>query len=356
MKTQNLIVLYLLFILQMNCSSDEKSESQTSIPAPTTGPMAVDVYVAQEQILQNIINATGSLLANESVDIGPERAGKLVKLYFTESSYVKKGQLLAKIDDEELNAQLNQLKVEESMAIREEERAAELRKIDAIPQDEFERLQNSREQIQARIDLTQVQINKTNIKAPFSGLVGLRNVSLGAYVSPTQSIVELQQTNPLKLEFDIPEKYMREVDIGQKVSFEIIGFDEPFSATIYATSTAIASSTRSFKVRARCSNPKGLLKPGNFAKVEVITGTNSHAIMLPSDAVVPVIDGQKVFVAKSGQVEERMVTTGIREGIMIEVISGISHNDTIIVSGLLSIAPGMPVQVGEIVEFNTHLN
>ncbi|MBK8504138.1 MAG: efflux RND transporter periplasmic adaptor subunit [Saprospiraceae bacterium] len=251
---------------------------------------------------------------------------------------------------------MNKLQVQERMALREEERASELRKIDAIPQDEFERLENNRAQIQAEIEVTQVQLKKTSIKAPFSGLVGLRNMSLGAYVGPSQSIVELQQTNPLKLEFDIPEKYMREVSMGQKVSFEIVGFEKPFEATIYATSTDISPTTRSFKVRARCPNPNGMLKPGNFAKVEVITGTNSHAIMLPSDAVVPVIDGQKVFLAKSGKVEERLVTTGAREGIMIEIVSGINANDTVIVSGLLAIAAGMPIEIGEIVDYSIHLN
>lgn len=354
-RTQNPWLFYSMICL-LACSSSEEKSTEVPIPAPPANIMKVDVFVAREQTLESIINATGSLLPNESVEIAPERAGKLVKLYFDESTYVKAGDLLAKIDDEELKAQLKKLQVQESIAIREEERAAELRKIDAIPQDEFERLQNNREQIQADINLTEVQIGKTNVYAPFSGVIGLRNVSLGAYVSPSQSIAELQQTNPLKLEFDIPEKYMREVSIGQKVEFDIVGFEDSFSATIYATSTDISPATRSFKVRARCENPKGALKPGNFAKVEVITGTNSKAIMLPSDAVVPVINGQKVFITKSGKVEDRLVTTGAREGIMIEITSGVSANDTIIVSGLLAVAPGMPIAVGEIIEYDAHLN
>lgn len=356
MKQLPLILLWVLAFMTWSCNSTEDDKAQQVVPSAVRRAMQVDVFVTQEQILRDIINATGSLLPNESVQIGPERAGKLVALHFNESSFVKEGDLLAKIDDEELLAQINRLRVQESMALREEERAAELRVIDAIPQDEFERLQNSREQIQAEIKLTQVQLDKTNIRAPFSGLVGLRNVSLGAYVSPSESIVELQQIHTLKLEFDIPEKNMRQVKIGQEVTFEIVGFDQPFTATIYATSTDITPSTRSYKVRARCSNRNGQLKPGNFAKVEVITGINQQAIMIPSDAVVPVIDGHRVFVAKSGKVEERTVNTGTREGIMIQIISGISQNDTVIVSGLLAISPGMPVQIGEIVDYSTHLN
>lgn len=351
------VSIFLFFCLAaLSCSSETEPGSTNSNPSPGARSMSVDVYVATERILENIINATGSLLPKEAVQVAPERAGKLDEIYFEESSYVKEGELLAKIDDQELQAQLNKLEVQERMALREEERGDELRKIDAIPQDEFERLQNAREQIQAEIKLVKVQIEQTNVKAPFAGTIGLRNVSLGAYVSPSQSIVELQQTDPLKLEFNVPEKYMREVRNGQKVTFNIVGFDDPFTATIYATSSEISPTTRSFKVRARCANPKGLLKPGNFAKVEVITGVNSHAIMLPSDAVVPVIDGQKVFLAKSGKVEERLVTTGAREGIMIEVTSGVEANDTVIVSGLLSVAPGIPVETGQVVTYDSHLN
>lgn len=356
-RISGLLILTFMVSAMISCQSSEEDKPATPVaPTPASRAMDVDVFVAREQHLESIINATGSLLPNESVQVVPERAGKLVSLHFQEASFVNEGDLLAKIDDLELNAQLNKLKVQESIAIREEERAAELRKIDAIPQDEFERLQNSREQIQAEIKLTEVQLEKTNVKAPFSGIVGLRNVSLGAYVGPSQSIVELQQTNPLKLEFDVPEKYMQLIKPRQKVSFEIVGFEQPFTATVYATSTDVTPSTRSFKVRARCPNPNGLLKPGNFAKVEVITGTNEHAIMLPSDAVVPVIDGQKIFLAKSGKVEERLVTTGIREGIMIEIVSGVNPNDTVIVSGLLSVAPGMPLRVANIVDYSTNID
>ncbi|MCB0687963.1 MAG: efflux RND transporter periplasmic adaptor subunit [Saprospiraceae bacterium] len=356
-KTLAVILFAIIVILGLGCSTKDKpDETASSPPAPVSKGITVDVFVAVESKLENIINATGSLLSNELVQIAPDRSGKLIQLNFNESSYVKEGSLLAKIDDEELKAQLAKQKVQETMAIREEERAQELRKIDAIPQDEFERLQNAREQIQADIKITQVQIAKTGVRAPFSGIVGLRNLSLGAYVSPSQSIVELQQTNPLKLEFDIPEKFMQQIKVGQKVTFSIVGFEKPFDATIYATSTEITPSTRSFKVRARCANPAGTLKPGNFAKVEVITGVNEHAIMLPSDAVVPVIDGQKVFVIKEGKVDERNVATGDRKNTMIEIISGIQPGDTVIVSGLLSISQNMPVQAGQVIDYNTHLN
>ena len=336
--------------------------AQKDVPAqsPRSGmsrpAMGVEGFVARGERLERIINATGSLLANESVQISPERAGKLVHLEVRESSFVKKGALLAKIDDQELQAQLNKLEVQERMAAKDVERSKALRAIEAVPQEELERLQNAWEQIQADIALTKIQIEKSQIRAPFAGLLGLRNVSLGAYLSPNESIIELQQINPLKLEFDVPEKYMRDIATGQKVSFDIVGFENPFEATIYAASIDVNPSTRSFKVRARCANPGRKLKPGNFAKVEVITGVNAEAIMLPSDAVIPVIDGQKVMVAKSGKVEERMVETGSRRGIMIEIQSGVLVGDTVIVTGLLALSSGMDIEISDIVKYDAHLN
>ncbi|NND34041.1 MAG: efflux RND transporter periplasmic adaptor subunit [Saprospiraceae bacterium] len=358
MKYSPVPVLLMLLATFAGCQyiGNDTSEEKAIVPQAPPPAMQVEGYAARAERLENIINATGSLLPNESVGISPERAGKLTDILFRESSQVKAGDLLAKIDDQELVAQLTKLKVQERIAMREEERAIELRKIEAIPQDEFERLQNTREQIQAEMKLLEVQIQKTEIRAPFSGLIGLRNLSLGAYVTPSESIADLQQTDPLKLEFDVPEKYMRQVNKGQKVAFDIVGFDQPFEAEIYATSVEVTPTTRTFKVRARSSNPNGLLRPGNFAKVEVITGVNEEAIMVPSDAVVPSIEGQKVFVARSGQVVQKMVETGIREGIMIEIVTGLMANDTVIVSGLLALSDGMVVKVSNLVDYNTHLN
>ncbi len=347
---------YLFLSLVSSCSSVSGDEPKKANPTPPRMTMAVEGFVAQEQRLESIVNATGSLLPNELVQISPERAGKLIHLPLKESTFVKKGTMLAKIDDQELQAQLNKLNVQLRMAAKEAERGRDLRKIEAIPLEELERLENAQEQLEADISLTEVLLEKTNIRAPFSGLLGLRNVSLGAYVTPSESIVSLQQINPLKVEFDVPEKYMQQVNIGQKVTFEVVGFSEPFVASIYATSANVTPSTRTFKVLARCANPGGRLKPGNFAKVEVITGVNEHAIMLPSDAVIPVISGQKVFVAEGGKVSERLVETGMREGTMIEIISGVQVQDTVIVSGLLALSEGMNVTVSEIVSYSTHLN
>jgi membrane fusion protein (multidrug efflux system) len=320
------------------------------------GKSLVDGYIVENETLEAIVYATGSLLPNESVSISPERPGKLQKILFHESAYVQKGQLLAKIDDEELVAQLEKLHLQKTMAAKEEKRGKELLAISAISQEQYDQWLHTLEQIQADIHLLKVQIEKTNIRAPFSGLLGLRNISLGAYVNPSQSLVELRQLNPLKLEFDVPEKFMQEIRVGQQVTFEVVGFKTPFTAEIYALSPEISPTTRSFKVRARCPNPNRTLKPGNFAKIEVVTGINKHATMVPTDAIIPVIDGQEVFVIQQGRAETRAVITGNRKGIMIEIVEGLEAGDTVIISGLLSISNGAPVGVSRVVDYKKALH
>ena len=345
------------FLLILSCNLGEENQTgQNSVQASSPRTMMVDGYVVVAEKLEQIVNATGSLLPNESVAISPERPGKLKEILFTESSYVKKGNLLAKIDNEELIAQLQKLELQEQMAAKEDARGKELLDISAISQEQYDQLLHTLNQIKADINLLKVQIDKTNVRAPFSGLLGLRNVSLGAYITPAESLVELQQINPIKLEFDVPEKFMRDIQAGQEVSFSIVGFNEPFQARIYATAPEISRTTRSFKVRARCPNTKGVLKPGNFAKVEVVTGVNTEATLVPTDAVIPVIDGQQLYVINNGLAEARSVVTGERRGIMMEIVEGVQPGDTVIVSGLLSISDGAPVAASSLVDYSKSLN
>lgn len=352
------IITVFCILLTIGCQESKNGSSPSGGPPPSRAPrvMNVDGFIAKGERLESVISATGSLVANESVQITPERAGKLEEILFRESSIVRKGNILARIDDDELQAQLNKLKLQEQMAIREEARGKQLLDIQGISKENYDRLVDELEQVRADIKLVEVQISKTDIRAPFSGLLGLRAVSVGAYVSPSTPIVDLQQTNPIKLEFDVPERYMRDLKIGQSVTFSVVGFAEPFDASIYAMATEISSTTRSFKVLARCQNASGTLKPGNFAKVDVTTGVNENAVLIPTDAVIPVIDGQQVFMVKDGKSISSMVNTGERRGAMIEIVDGVSPGDTVIISGLLSLSESMPVNIATIVDFDPQIH
>jgi len=303
-------------------------------------PSVVDYTVASGQELSRTLLATGNLLANETVEIRPERPGRLVKILFREGAPVAKGALLATLDSDELSAQLAKLKVTEEYAERELKRAKALLDIEGITQEEYDRLSTNLNLVRADIRVTEVGIGKTKIYAPFPGRVGLRQLSEGAYVSPADRLVSLQQTDPIKLEFDVPEREARDLRTGQAVSFTVEGLSQVFSATVYALASVINQNTRTLTVRATCPNRQGFLQPGNFARVKLIAGRVANAILVPTDAVIPVLEGQQLFLMKGGKVVPVLVETGTRQADLIAVTGGVMAGDTILLSGLLTVKAG----------------
>jgi membrane fusion protein (multidrug efflux system) len=305
----------------------------------------VDGIIMTPNFIEYTIEATGNLIPYEQVQVRSERAGKLISLSFEESSFVPAGKVLAVIDDAELKAQKNRLEVNLDLAKKEVARGLELLAIQGISEEEVDRLRNRVEDLDAEIKILEIQIEKSVIKAPFSGLIGLRQISQGAYITPNDIIAELRQINPIKLEFDVPEKFLNQVKVGQVLNFSTVGQNENYQATVYAIATEIAPGTRTFKVRARANNGNNELKPGQFAKVTLVTGTNKNGIVVPTDAVIPILNGKQVFVAKNGIAKAVTVVTGDRIGSDVEVVEGLSLGDIVITSGLLTITDGLPVNV-----------
>ncbi|MBU6167730.1 MAG: efflux RND transporter periplasmic adaptor subunit [Bacteroidetes bacterium] len=313
-------------------------------------PSVVDYTIATGQELTRTILATGNLLANETVEIRPERAGRLEKIYFKEGGQVVKGALLAELDRDDLEAQLAKLKVNEQFAERELKRAKSLLDIEGITQEEYDRLSTNLNLVKADIRVTEVGIEKTKIFAPFTGKVGLRQLSEGAFVSNADRLVSLQQTNPIKLEFDVPEREARDLKTGQQITFTVEGLKQVFNATVYALSSVINQNTRTLTVRATCPNGNGLLQPGNFARVSLVTSKIQNSILVPTDAIIPVLEGQQLFLIKGGKVLPALVETGSRKNNNIAVTSGISIGDTILLSGLLAVKPGDMVIPGNFID------
>ncbi len=316
-------------------------------PIPVT---PVDYMVVAAQSLENTLQTTGNLVANEFVDIRPERSGRLTKILFKEGGLVQQGALLAELDRVELEAQLFKLKVNETYYIREIARAKDLLAIDGIAQEEFDRISLSLDQTRADIRITEIAIEKTRIRAPFTGRLGLRQVSEGAYVSSNDILVRLQQTNPIKLEFDVPERFSRDLRIGQRVEFLVEGLRQTFFAEVYALSNEVESSTRTLTVRARCGNSSNVLQPGNFAKVKITTSQNQKVVLVPTDAVIPILNGQQVLVIRQGAARAQEVEVAQRLENYIAITGGLSPGDTVILSGLLALREGMPVMPSQIVE------
>jgi membrane fusion protein (multidrug efflux system) len=306
--------------------------------------MTVNALRTEPRLLLDRVAATGSLMAEESIELMVETPGRIVKIGFEEGQNVAQGALLLKIDDEELQAQLRKANHQLKLARTQESRLVKLMKIQAVSQEELDKTITERMAFQADSALLRAQINKTEIRAPFSGTIGLRKVSPGQYVTANSPIAALVKTTPLKLEFSIPEKFLARVRIGQEVRFTTTDGTERKSK-IFAIQPEIDRNTRSALVRARYANTDGALVPGFFADVEVVLGERPNALSVPTVAIIPELGKVKLLLAKKGVVTPVEVKTGIRTADEVEIIEGLQVGDTVITSGILQLRPGAPVQL-----------
>jgi membrane fusion protein, multidrug efflux system len=307
--------------------------------------MTVNGIVVHPAVMENKILSTGSILANEEIEIRSETQGRITKINFEEGGLVTGGEILVKIDDSDLQAQLKKLRLQEKEQKDDVYRKEKLLELKAISQEEYDKSINQLGIIQADIELLQANIEHTEIRAPFDGKVGLRSISPGGFISPALLIGRLQQTDPVKIDFSIPEKYRFKIRAGSLILFEVEGIDSLFRGRVYAIEPRIDPSTRNILIRAICPNPKNLLVPGSFAKVQVLLDNIPNALIIPSEAVIPQIDGEKVFVVRDGKVRSQMIVSGVRTDRNVQVERGLQDNDTVVISGILQVKDGMPVSV-----------
>jgi membrane fusion protein, multidrug efflux system len=306
----------------------------------------VEVQVVKPELLLNTVFTTGSILANEKIELRPEVSGLVTGIYFDEGALVPEGKLLVKIDDRDLQAQLQKNEAQGKLLSDDEYREKKLLEIKAISQEEYEDAYNQLMLNKADEQLLQAQIAKTEISAPFTGEIGLRQVSPGSYVASNTLIATLQQLDPVKMEFEVPEKYSSYIKKGMEVSFTAGDMDSTFKAKVYAYESSINLDTRTLKARALCPNPKDLLRPGVFTHVSIVLERFPDALKIPSEAVVTELNGSSVFICKNGKAKYVSVKTGIRTDSDIQITQGLAPGDSLIVSGLLQITDGSPVRVG----------
>ena len=334
--------------LILSCS-DKTKAPQPSAGPQKSGPLAVEALVIGTSPISETISVTGTLLPYESTEIRPEISGRMTFLNIREGAEVRKGELLAKIFDGDLQAQLKKLKVQLQIAQKTEERQRELLKINGISQQDYDLSLLAVNNLNADIELTRVNIDKTEIRAPYAGRLGLKNVSPGAYISPTQVITTISQMRPLKLEFSIPEKYSSQVVQGMPIRFTVEGSFSEYEASVNAKQSSVDLNTRNLTVRALVKDSDGRLVPGSFAKVGIILGRNDKAIMVPSQAILPVARGKQVVLYKGGSVDFKNVLTGVRDSANVQILEGLSEGDTLLTTGLLFLRPDSKVKLSKIV-------
>lgn len=328
------------------CNSKTKTMPTTGMG--NNGPLPVEAMVVNpSSISQNVI-VTGSILPFESTEIRSEISGRITSLNIQEGAFVQKGTLLVKIFDGDLQAQLKKLQVQLQIAEKTEERQRELLKISGISQQDYDLSLLNVNNLKADIDLIRVNISKTELRAPYAGRLGLRAVSPGAYISPSNLLTTISQVEEVKIEFSVPEKYSPQVANGMIVHFTLEGIPTAYSARVVATESRIEENTRNLRVRAIVNGRDRNLIPGNFAKVQVVLGKDDHALMVPTEAIIPQARNKQVIVFHGGKADFLTVETGVRDSTMIQVTKGINPGDTVITTGLLFLKPKADVKITKI--------
>ncbi|UFH34772.1 efflux RND transporter periplasmic adaptor subunit [Flavobacterium acetivorans] len=325
---------------------ENKSESNEGKDKSAKGKAArVSGIVLKTQNFDNILSLSGSIEANEQVEIRSEVSGIVESINFQEGSLVTKGQLLFKVNDLELRAQLSQANTKESLASENERRAKLLLQKEAISQEEYDVARAEHASTKAQSQLIKAQIAKTAVRAPFSGKIGLRTISVGTYITPAVLVAKLVNIGKLKITFSIPEKYANQIKNNTNLSFSVAGSSEKYTAQVYAIEPAVEISTRTLQLRAIADNKNGKLLPGTFANVELPLDIIQDAIVVPSQAVIPVQNGKKVFISEFGKAKEIMVETATRTDASLLVLSGLKAGDTLITTGVMSLKNEAPVKV-----------
>ncbi|PWN07735.1 efflux RND transporter periplasmic adaptor subunit [Rhodohalobacter mucosus] len=310
--------------------------------------LQVEAVELEPESIQDRIFTSGSVEANESVELSFDATGIVTRIFFDEGSRVRRGQLLVKVNDSELQAQLQRASFRLNLAEQREERQRRLLERGGISQDEYDATLNEVNVLRSEMRLINAQIAKTEIRAPFSGIVGLKYVSPGSYVSPSTRIASLQEIDPVKINFSVPERYLSKISVDDQILFDVQGVDSTFTGRVYAVEPRINTQTRTLQVRAISENDDELLYPGAFANIELILEQIDDALMIPTIAIMPELNRQKVYLVRDGVVEQAFINTGIRTSNKAQVLSGLERGDTVLTTGLLQVRPGMEVEISEL--------
>ncbi len=339
------VALLALIIFNKDGLLGRRNDRSAFVSGKSDALLPVKAMVMKPAPLNDVLVAAGTVLADEQVEIAAEASGRITGIRFEEGKPVKAGDLLVTINNADLLAQAERNAFQLSLAETREVRQRQLLEKQGISQQTYDQVLTELNALKAEAALLEAQLDKTRIKAPFDGLLGLRLLSEGSYVSPGTKIVRLARISPVKLEFAIPERFVEYVRPGVEILFRVDNKAEAMKATIYAVEPVIDKQSRSLTARARYANSQGELVPGAFARVELPLMNLSEVLQVKAEALIPEMGRNKVFVYKNGKAEARQVVTGIRTEKMVQITEGLQAGDTVIVSGLLQLRNGMAVQL-----------
>ncbi|HWY37868.1 MAG TPA: efflux RND transporter periplasmic adaptor subunit [Bacteroidia bacterium] len=348
MKAKTIVILVVVIavlaaikIIFLSPKQQQGGQQQGNKQVPA---VPVTVVIVKSATVENKITVSGNILANEEAMLKSETAGKMISLEVNEGAEVQKGQLIAKINDATLQAQLKKAKVQQKLAQEKEQRLKQLLAVKGISQDEYDVALTALNSANADIDLLNAQIMETEVRAPFNGIIGLKNISEGNYINTSDIIASIQQIDPVKTDFSVPEKYTSMVHVNDTVLITVEGTKKQYKGKVYAIDPKIDANTRSLKVRAICHNNKRDIFPGSYAQVDLIL-RSENSVIVPTMAVIPDLRGQKTYVVRNGKAEMITIETGSRTDATIEVTKGLKNGDTLVTGGILSLKNGSPVKI-----------
>ena len=351
-----LLILGLAFypIIKKKYFSSDNTEPTKEQPKVSGGnqqnrQLNVDVKIIKYEELNDVFYTTGSLIPDEEVDLSFETSGKITNIYFTEGSSIQKGELLAKVNDNPLQAELKKLEAQIPLAQDRVFRQKSLLEKDAVSQETYEQVSTELEKLNADIELVKSRIKQTELRAPFDGIIGLRQVSEGAYASPTTVIAKLTKIIPLKLEFSINEKQSNDVKKGTNLTFKIDNDLNNYKASVYAVEPQLELRTRTMKTRAIYPNPNGKLKPGRTASIEIKLKEIKNALTVPSEAIIAEMGRDLAYIYKNGKAHQVVLKKGLRNEASVQILDGIQAGDTLIVTGIMQLRNDIPIKIDNII-------
>jgi len=344
MRTRLIFVFITVLITAGITSCHSGAKSKNAMDKRPAAVLSVEGYVVKPSLLMVTIQVSGSLLPFEETVLMPETGGRVVSVNLPEGKLVKKGTVLVKLFDGELQAQLKKSQTQLELAKQTEKRQRELLNVNGISQFDYDQTVFQVNSIKDDISLLDVQIGKTELKAPFDGVIGLKNISVGAQATSSTAVATIRMVNRLKLDFSVPEKYSREIVPGKLLTFTVEGDSAKYSAAVMATEGGIEQDTRNLKVRAVVDHVSPALKPGAFATVELELGKHADALLVPTQAIIPQARSKKLIVARDGKAVFLTVTTGIRQAEFIEVLNGIHSGDTVVTTGIVFLKPNADIK------------
>ncbi|MBI2502056.1 MAG: efflux RND transporter periplasmic adaptor subunit [Candidatus Latescibacteria bacterium] len=336
-------VLAALALPKLRSSPGAPGNTGAAAGAARDQGLPVSMEVIRAERLGDRIATVGTVLPDEEVELRSEISGKVERIFFSEGTSVGKGKVLLKIGDAELQAQLLRARYRQAIAEEQAERQRQLFAKQQISQVDYDSAVNALNISRAEVQLIQAQLDKTEIRAPFAGVIGLRQVSEGSYLSPATPIATVQDTRRVKIDFAVPEKYAGALEVGDEIRFSVQGVPRTFVGGIYALETKIDQATRTLRLRALSPNPDGALIPGAFAEVEIVL-PEKEGLTIPASALIPELKGHRVFLCVAGKAVSQPVEIGARSAERVAIAKGVRAGDTLITSAILQLRPGMAVR------------